>query len=122
MKTLLKNARESKGLKTLEVARLLKIDAALISKFESGQRNPTKAQIIKLADLLDIDLDTLTVLWLKEKILHVLDGEILALNALKAAEMQLNPFVESPKDNAIDALFEEMEALKNKLEGLRNSK
>ena len=122
MKNLLKNARENKGLGTLEVARLLKIDAALISKFESGQRNPTKDQIVKLADLLDIDLDTLTILWLKEKILHVLAGEMLAFDALKAAEKELNPNAQTPKDNAIDALFEEMESLKNKLEGLRNSK
>ena len=40
MKTLLKNAREEKGLKTREVAQLLGIDQALISKFESGSRKP----------------------------------------------------------------------------------
>ena len=33
MKTLLKNAREQKGLKTREEAQLLGIDQALISKF-----------------------------------------------------------------------------------------
>ena len=42
MKTLLKNAREQKGLKTREVAQLLGIDQALISKFESGTRKPTR--------------------------------------------------------------------------------
>ena len=56
MKTLLKNARAQKGLKTREVAQLLKIDQALISKFESGTRNPTREQVIKLASLLEIDL------------------------------------------------------------------
>ena len=49
MKVLLKNAREQKGLKTREVAQKLGIDQALISKFESGTRKPTKDQIIKLA-------------------------------------------------------------------------
>ena len=38
MKLLLKNAREKKNLKTREVAQLLGIDQALISKFESGAR------------------------------------------------------------------------------------
>jgi transcriptional regulator with XRE-family HTH domain len=35
MKTLLKNAREQKQLKTRELAQLIGIDQALISKFES---------------------------------------------------------------------------------------
>ena len=47
MKMLLKNARELKGLKTREVAQLLGIDQALISKFESGTRKPTRDQVIK---------------------------------------------------------------------------
>ena len=46
MKQLLKNAREKKNLKTREVAQLIGIDQALISKFESGSRKPTKDQII----------------------------------------------------------------------------
>jgi transcriptional regulator with XRE-family HTH domain len=45
MKTLLKEARELKGLKTREVAQLVGIDQALISKFESGNRRPTKEQV-----------------------------------------------------------------------------
>ena len=49
MKNLLREAREKKGLKTREVAQLLGIDQALISKFESGSRKPTKDQVIKLA-------------------------------------------------------------------------
>ena len=69
MKTLLKNAREKKGLKTREVAQLLGIDQALISKFENGSRKPTKEQIIKLASILEIDFETLMVIWLKERIL-----------------------------------------------------
>ena len=48
MKNLLKEAREIKGFKTREVAQLLGIDQALISKFESGSRKPTKDQVIKL--------------------------------------------------------------------------
>jgi transcriptional regulator with XRE-family HTH domain len=70
MKTLLKKARELKNLKTREVAQLLGIDQALISKFESGSRKPTKDQVTKLATLLEIDLETIMVSWLKEKIIH----------------------------------------------------
>jgi ribosome-binding protein aMBF1 (putative translation factor) len=41
------NAREQKGSKP-EVAQLLGIDQALISKFESGTRKPTREQVVKL--------------------------------------------------------------------------
>lgn len=118
MKTLLKLAREQKGLKTREVAQLLKIDQALISKFENGQRNPTKTQIIKLAQLLEIDLETLTTAWLKEKILQEVANEEFGLKALQAAEKELNP---KATDHSVDLLFEEMEALKNKMEAFRKS-
>jgi transcriptional regulator with XRE-family HTH domain len=60
MKTLLKEARELKGLKR-EVAQLAGIDQALISKFESGNRRPTKEQVVKLAILLEIDFESIMV-------------------------------------------------------------
>ena len=98
---------------------MLGIDQALISKFESGLRMPTKKQIAQLSELLEIDFETLTIAWLKEKILNEIKGEAFGLKALQAAEKEVNP--EAQKPNAIDQLFEEMDALKSKLEGLRNS-
>jgi transcriptional regulator with XRE-family HTH domain len=50
-KTLLKMQENKKGSKP-EVAQLLGIDQALISKFESGTRKPTREQVVKLATLL----------------------------------------------------------------------
>ncbi len=116
MKTLLKNAREQKGLKTREVSQMLDIDQALISKFESGLRTPTKKQIAQLSQLLDIDFETLSIAWLKEKILSQIRDEEFGIKALEAAEKEMNP---DQKPNAIDQLFEEMDALKNKMEALR---
>lgn len=86
MKSLIKNAREKKGLKTRELAHLLGIDQALISKFESGTRKPTKDQVVKLASLLEIDYETLMVAWLKEKILYEIGQDEFALKALQVAE------------------------------------
>ncbi len=63
----MKNAREQKGIKTRELANLLGIDQALISKFESGTRYPTRDQVLKLSQVLDIDYEVLTTLWIKEK-------------------------------------------------------
>ena len=79
MKTLIKNAREKKGLKTRELAHLMGIDQALISKFEAGTRKPTKEQVAKIASLLDIDYETLMVAWLKEKILYEIGQDEFAL-------------------------------------------
>lgn len=121
MKSLLRNARENKGLGTREVAKLLQIDAALVSKFESGQRNPTKKQLQQFAELYTINLDELTLLWLKEKILRTVEGEPLGIQALEAAQQELQPNPIKPQTKAIDALFEEMNALKTKIENLRDS-
>jgi transcriptional regulator with XRE-family HTH domain len=117
--TLLKKARETKGLKTREVANLLKIDQALISKFENGQRTPTRKQVEQLAQLLEIDLEVLLVAWLKEKIKQVIAEESQGLKALQEVEKELNPIKE--KNKQVDLLFEEMEALKAKMEAFRNS-
>lgn len=122
MKVLLKTAREKKGLKINDISRLLKIDQALISKFESGQRRPTKDQAIKLANLLDIDPETILVLWLKEKILHEIANEEFALKALEAAEQELNPVAKPNLKEASDSLQKlllEMDALKNKFDALK---
>ena len=53
MNSLLKNAREQKNLKTRELAQLIGIDQALVSKFENGTRKPTKGQVKKLAEVLN---------------------------------------------------------------------
>jgi transcriptional regulator with XRE-family HTH domain len=119
LQTLLKKARETKGFKTREVANLLKIDQALISKFENGQRTPTRKQVEQLAQLLEIDLEALLVAWLKEKIKQVIAGEPVGLQALQEVEKELNPTTENNKE--VDLLFEEMEALKAKMEAFRNS-
>lgn len=119
MKTLLKTAREKKGFKTREVSRLLSIDQALISKFESGQRTPTKKQVEQLSQLLEIDFEILMTAWLKEKIRQAISGETLGLKALQEVERELNP--KTATNQAVNQLFEEMEALKTKMEALRNT-
>jgi len=122
MKFLLKNAREQKGLKTREVAQILNIDQALISKFENGSRRPTRDQIIKLATLLEINIETILILWIKEKILSDVAGEEFGIKALEAAQKELIPkAITKENTNPIDQLFEEMNVLKNKLEGLRDA-
>jgi Fic family protein/DNA-binding XRE family transcriptional regulator len=122
MKTLLKNAREKKGLKTREVAQLVSIDQALISKFENGSRKPTKEQITKLATILEIDFETLMVIWLKERILYEIGDDDLALKAISLAEEQIKynvSFVRKSISKNLQNLLDEIDILKKKLDAFR---
>lgn len=122
MKTLLKNARDQKGLKTREVAQLLGIDQALISKFENGSRKPTKDQVIKLASLLGIDFETLMVAWLKEKIIYEIGQDEFALKAMNMVREELeNSYVaiKNTLSKNLVSVLEEIDALKAKLDQFR---
>ncbi len=122
MKTLLKNAREQKGLKTREVAQLLGIDQALISKFENGFRKPTKDQVIKLASLLGIDFETLMVSWLKEKIIYEIGQDEFALKAMNMAREEMeNSYVtiKNTLSKNLLSILNEIDALKVKLDQFR---
>jgi len=50
----IKYLRKKNKLKINEVASMLKIDSSLVSRFESGLRQPTKEQIYKLEEIFDI--------------------------------------------------------------------
>ncbi len=122
MKTLLKNAREQNGLKTREVAQILGIDQALISKFENGTRKPTKEQVLKLASLLGIDFETLMVAWLKEKILYEIGQDEFALKAMNMVREEIENSYTSAKKSLsknLSAILGEIDILKSKLDQFR---
>lgn len=123
MKLLLKNAREQKGYKTREVAQLLGIDQALISKFESGGRKPTREQVLKLSQLLEIDYETLMIAWLKAKILHEIEDEEFALKALLLVEQEIQnnkKVIESSVLSTIQIILDEIEILKQQITSLNH--
>ena len=122
MKILLKVAREKKGLKTREVAQLLGIDQALISKFESGSRKPTKEQVIKLASLLEIDLESIMIAWFKEKLLNEIGNDEFALKAMNIIREEVENNYGITKRNIsknLTTIINEIDALKAKLDALK---
>lgn len=122
MKTLLKNAREKKGLKTREVAQLLKIDQALISKFENGTRKPTKEQVAKLASLLEIDYETLLIAWLKERILYEIGDDDFAVKAMQQVQEEIENSYKKAKQfisKSLQTILDEIDVLKKKLDAFR---
>jgi Fic family protein len=123
MKTLIKNAREQKGLKTRELAQLLGIDQALISKFESGSRKPTKDQVTKIASILEIDYETLIVAWLKERILYEIGQDEFALKALQVAEEEIRYVAKNSsikQSKKLESILVQIDVLKDKLDKLRH--
>ncbi|NRT12070.1 Fic family protein [Flavobacterium sp. 14A] len=128
MKNMLRTARENKGLKTRELSKMVAIDQALISKFESGERRPTKNQLLKLAITLDIELAPLLISWLKEKIINEIANEDYAIEALKEAQQIILSKIALKKKSSLFLfekeiqLIEHLKKTANALHAFSNSK
>ena len=79
-------ARENKGLFLRQVAASVDIDQAIISKFERGERKPTKEQVERFAFFFELDKTQLITTWLSDKIAYSIFEEDNAEEVLKAAE------------------------------------
>lgn len=86
---ILREQRESKGLLLRQVAALLEMDTAILSKIERGERKATKEHILKMADILTLDKDELLIQYLSEKIAYELLDEDVASKTLKVAEQKV---------------------------------
>ena len=85
----LKSAREEKKLILRKVASELDIDQSLISKFEKGERKPTKEQLIKLADFYSLPEQDLLIEWFSDKIIYELKDVDYANDILIVAEEKI---------------------------------
>ncbi|MDL2296955.1 helix-turn-helix domain-containing protein, partial [Bacteroidales bacterium OttesenSCG-928-E04] len=83
---ILRENREKKGLLLRQVAALLDIDTAILSKIERGERKANKGLIIKLAEILGLNKEELLIHYLSEKIAYELVDEDVASQTLKVAE------------------------------------
>lgn len=77
--------REEKGLLLHEVAALLEVDTATVSKIELGSCSIKKEQIKSLAYVLNADVDELHALWLASKMYEIIEGDERGIEALKIA-------------------------------------
>lgn len=87
---IIKNNRESKGLLLRQVASALEIDQAIVSKFERGDRKPTKEQVEKFAHFYDLDKNKLMISWLSDQIANSIFDEENIGEVLKVAEEKAN--------------------------------
>ncbi|MDT0691469.1 helix-turn-helix transcriptional regulator [Salegentibacter sp. F188] len=86
---ILRKQREEKGLLLRQVAALLDVDTAILSKIERGERKAKKEQIVQLAKILNLDQEDLIVQFLSERILYEIQDEELGEKALKVAEQKI---------------------------------
>lgn len=80
----IRELRTKQGLFLRQLASKLDMDTSIISKIEKGQRQLKKEQIPLLAEILKTDKNELTTLWLADQMYHVIEGEPLADEAIRA--------------------------------------
>lgn len=95
LSNIITDAREKKGWLMRELAAKIEIDIATVSKFEKGDRNPTRPQIIRLAEVLDLDEQQLLTLWLRDRLVNEMKNETVALKALKLAEKKFKEIADN---------------------------
>lgn len=86
---IIRETREKKGMLLRELAAELKIDSAILSKIERGERRLTKDLILKIAQILELKERELMLSWLSDKIVYEISDEEFGLDALKLAEKKV---------------------------------
>lgn len=81
--------REQQHLYLRQVAPLLEMDTAQLSKIEKGSRHLKREQIPLLAGILKANADELLVLWLADQLYDVVKDEDVALKAMDAAQQTI---------------------------------
>lgn len=72
-----------------QIAPLLDMDTAQLSKIERGERNAKREHVKPLARLFKVDYNELLSLWLADQVFQLISNEEQALQALKIAEKEL---------------------------------
>lgn len=83
---IIRDKREAKGMLLRELSASLKIDPAILSKIERGERNPTRKLLVEISILLDINEKDLILEWISDKIIYDIADEEHGYEALKIAE------------------------------------
>lgn len=78
--------RNKQKLLLRQVAPLLEMDTAQLSKIERGERQAKKETVLKIAQILNVKTEELLTLWLADQIYDVVKNEENALLAMMVAE------------------------------------
>lgn len=86
----IRELREAQNFYLRQVASLLEMDTAQLSKIEKGSRQLKRDQIPVIAEILKANKEELLTLWLADQVMEVLNGEPLADEALKSVTIKRN--------------------------------
>ena len=86
---IIKTKREEQNLLLREVSALTSIDQSIISKFEKGERKPSREQVLKFAEIYNLSQNDLIISWQSDKVAYDLIEENDAEQILKVAESKV---------------------------------
>lgn len=86
---ILREERKKRGLYLRQVAAGTEIDQAIISKFEKGERKPTREQVLRIAKFFKLKTDELLVIWLSDRVAYDLQNEKNSRKVLRVAEKKI---------------------------------
>ena len=87
---IVRSKREAKGLLLRQLAAMIDVDAAILSKIERGERKARREQVIRIADALEFNVNELIIQYLSENIAYEILQEDSANDILKVAESKIN--------------------------------
>ena len=87
--TKIRELREKQNLFLRQVASVLEMDTAQLSKIEKGTRQLKREQIPLLSKFLHADREELLTLWLADQLYNVIEGEPMADEALKSVSKKI---------------------------------
>jgi fido (protein-threonine AMPylation protein) len=86
----LKAGRVSKEWSLRKLSIKTSIDSSLLNKFEKGERIPTKPQMNRLLEVLELDKKETLTLWLGEKIYRIVENEAFYSESMMVADRKIS--------------------------------
>jgi transcriptional regulator with XRE-family HTH domain len=86
---IIRKKREEKGMLLRQLAAVIDMDTAILSKVERGERKARREQVEKIAKALDLDVKKLVIEYLSEIIAYEIIDEESASDVLKVAETKV---------------------------------
>ena len=87
---IIRNIREEKGMLLRQLAAMVDVDIAILSKIERGERKARREQINKIAKALELDKENLLIEYLSENIAYEILDEKKAKDVLRVAESKID--------------------------------
>lgn len=87
---IVRSKREAKGLLLRQLAAMIDIDTAILSKIERGERKARREQVVRIAEALEFNVKELMIQYLSENIAYEILQEDSAKDILKVAESKIN--------------------------------